>query len=218
MKRNCTVSFLIPSLLKHFNCTEDCKTGFLQKTFYEILSSQSGAPSRSTSLQEYNNQTDKNHEIYAAAALLNPSLRRYYFERSWTGDAADQIEIMIEKNRSIWEAQYRGIRQYQLPRYLSHLSPHLSLRSAHHRPRGYQRTISSDISTPHQPTLRTGKQKSYSIGGCRQGYLSLRPWAFNVLSIPATSTELERTFSQARRMITSGRNSLVAAIFYQMSE
>jgi hypothetical protein len=57
-------------------------------------------------LQEYNDLTDQNHEIYAAAALLNPCLRKRYFDWSWTGEAASQIENMITKNRGIWEQEY----------------------------------------------------------------------------------------------------------------
>ena len=35
-------------------------------------------------LTKYNNLTDENHEIYAAATLLNPCLRKGYFEERWT--------------------------------------------------------------------------------------------------------------------------------------
>ena len=58
-------------------------------------------------LSKYNNLTDRNHEIYAAAALLNPCLRKRYFIRSWTNDAATEIEPMIEKNRGIWQRNYQ---------------------------------------------------------------------------------------------------------------
>jgi hypothetical protein len=33
-------------------------------------------------LNKYNNLTDKNHEIYAAATLLNPCLRKRFFEKA----------------------------------------------------------------------------------------------------------------------------------------
>jgi hypothetical protein len=36
----------------------------------------------------------------------------------------------------------------------------------------------------------------------------LRQWAFDTLSIPAMSAEMERLFAQARRMITVDRNRL----------
>ena len=44
-------------------------------------------------------------------------------------------------------------------------------------------------------------------------YPSLRQWAWDTLSIPAMSTELERVFSQAKRTITSDRNRLAPATF-----
>ncbi len=44
-------------------------------------------------------------------------------------------------------------------------------------------------------------------------YPGLRRWAFDVLSIPATSTELERIFSQSKRMIIADRNRLLATTF-----
>jgi hypothetical protein len=39
-------------------------------------------------LQKYNNLTDTNHEIYAAATLLNPCLRKGWFIKRWTGSSA----------------------------------------------------------------------------------------------------------------------------------
>src|ERR1700712_62374 len=44
-------------------------------------------------------------------------------------------------------------------------------------------------------------------------YPELRQWAFDTLSIPAMSAELERIFSQAKRTITSDRNRLLAESF-----
>ena len=39
-------------------------------------------------------------------------------------------------------------------------------------------------------------------------YPGLRQWAFDTLSIPTMSAEMERLFSHARRMITVDRNRL----------
>ena len=39
-------------------------------------------------------------------------------------------------------------------------------------------------------------------------YLDLRQWAWDVLSIPATSAEVERVFSIARRTLADDRNRL----------
>ena len=46
-------------------------------------------------LTKYNSLTDNNHEIYAAATLLNPCARRYYFDGTWTDHAANMIQPMI---------------------------------------------------------------------------------------------------------------------------
>jgi hypothetical protein len=52
------------------------------------------------------NITDKSHLIYAAATLLNPCCRKTYFTKRWTGAAAPYIDIMIEANRTEWQAKY----------------------------------------------------------------------------------------------------------------
>jgi hypothetical protein len=52
------------------------------------------------------------------------------------------------------------------------------------------------------------KENSFFAWWMRSPYSSLRQWAFDILTIPATSAEIERIFSQARRLITDDRNSL----------
>jgi len=39
-------------------------------------------------------------------------------------------------------------------------------------------------------------------------YPDLKQWAWDVLSAPATSAEVERVFSSARRLLTDDRNKL----------
>jgi hypothetical protein len=47
----------------------------------------------------------------------------------------------------------------------------------------------------------------------RSSYPGLKQWAFDVLSIPATSAELERIFSLAKRIWTTDRNQLAPEAF-----
>ena len=42
---------------------------------------------------------------------------------------------------------------------------------------------------------------------------SLRQWSYDTLSIPATTAEIERTFSQAKRTLTDDRNRLSVKAF-----
>lgn len=166
-------------------------------------------------LQKYNNLTDNNYEIYAAATLLNPCLRKAYFLASWTDHAASQIEPMIEKNRGIWESQYR-----QNEPENSTVVPRSSLSA-----------FLVQLRTPETPAIEDdfsryidGRQTSYQDwkasnlfnwwASCE--FPGLRQWAFDTLSIPAMSAELERVFAQAKRTITDDRNRQTAATFEKL--
>jgi hypothetical protein len=157
-------------------------------------------------LQEYNNLTDNNHEIYAAGTLLNPYLRKAYFMRRWTGAAADYIEPMIKRNRTQWETQYRQNTPIQAPvEFRSPLAAFMA---------GTQQGIDADEFTHYleAPPLKfiEWKDDDHNIFHWwkNSGYDTLCQMAFDVLSIPATSAEMERAFASAKRTITYDRNSL----------
>jgi hypothetical protein len=155
---------------------------------------------------EYNNLTDQNHEIYAAATLLNPCLRRAYFERRWTGDAAPYIDKMIERNKSIWESKYMGI----VPNETSEefLSPLDAFLSSIQQPTGISHDEFDAFVNGTPIKYRTWIEQSIFSWWMESPYPGLRQWAFDTLSVPAMSAEMERLFAQARRVITVDRNRL----------
>jgi hypothetical protein len=57
-------------------------------------------------LTEYYNLTDKCHQIYAAATLLNPTQRLNHFHRNWTGQLVSWIPIMEDTCYKWWKKHY----------------------------------------------------------------------------------------------------------------
>jgi hypothetical protein len=171
-------------------------------------------------LSKYNNITDSNHEIYAAATFLNPCLRMRYFDRAWTGNGAEaQKELMLEKNRGIWEAQYRQNTTIRA----SHIPPRSSL-SAHlfdlcadddeQQDSDFKRYLLGKPSPWIEWQYKD--QPDLFQWWARCEYPDLRQWAFDTLSIPAMSAELERVFSQAKRFFPTDRNRLSTEAFEAM--
>jgi hypothetical protein len=163
-------------------------------------------------LQKYNDLTDKSHEIYAAATLLNPCLRLRYFQSSWTDNAAAMIQPMIERNRGIWETLYRQNTTppvSQVPR--SNLSTFMRDLVASDNTQNDDE-FDQYINGPRL-VLKDWKAQHLFQWWSTCPYTSLRQWAFDTLSIPAMSAELERVFSQAKRLYTVDRNRLSATTF-----
>ena len=161
------------------------------------------------SLSKYYTITDKNQEIYAAATLLNPSLRRRYFDLSWTGATAAAIPTMIQYNRGIWERNYTQNQPIQLSETRG---SQYSLYMARFQPSETTPQQSDDferyLAAPQTPEA-AWKDQGLFIWWNTSDCPGLRQWAFDTLSIPAMSAELERVFSQARRTITDDRNRLL---------
>ena len=164
-------------------------------------------------LKKYNVLTDKNHEIYAAATLLNPCVRKAYFEHSWIGNAASMIEPMIQKNRNIWESEYREYTpqvvstapRSSLSVYMANL---VTSETQQLQDNDFERYINGNVT----PWTEWKAQSLYQWWmSCN--YPGLRQWALDTLSIPAMSAELERVFSQAKRFYTDDRNRLLASSF-----
>ena len=157
-------------------------------------------------LQKYNNKTDQNHEIYAAATLLNPCLRKSWFKRRWTGPAAEYIDQMISKNKTNWEVNYKENSPNQPPptsqdpldAWLANIS-----RSDIDIHDEFDEFINGSV-LDHCNWQESNIFAWWAVSGAP----SLRRWAFDSLSIPAMSAEVERCFSRARRLITFDRNRL----------
>ena len=164
-------------------------------------------------LIKYNNLTDQNHEIYAAATLLNPCLRKRFFKVAWTDDAAESIPTMLQTNRGIWEEKYRQntpTPPLEVPCSALSIFIHDLCASNTQQPRDdeFKRYITASI-TP----FTEWKEKDLFQWWMNCEYPQLRQWAFDTLSIPAMSAELERVFSQSKRYFTDDRNRLAADQF-----
>jgi hypothetical protein len=157
-------------------------------------------------LLKYNNLTDDNHEIYAAATLLNPCCRRRYFSLRWQDESAQYIEPMIAKNRKIWESRYSQNR-LQEPQPASESFLDLFMNSS--LSQGRTDLDEFDSYTKARPTdLVDWRKHNIFVWWMQCDYSGLRQWALDTLSVPAMSSEIERVFSQAKRLITSDRNRL----------
>jgi hypothetical protein len=157
-------------------------------------------------LKKYNDLTDTHYELYAAATLLNPCLKKRYFVDRWTGKAAGYIEEMVEKNRSVWEEKYKEDTPNLAPTEIRSSFEAFLCTSSHSR-RHESDEFTAYLEAPDIAPRDWSKDSLFDWWQ-HQPYPSLRQWAFDTLSIPATSAEIERVFSQARRIITDDRNSL----------
>jgi hypothetical protein len=61
---------------------------------------------------------------------------------------------------------------------------------------------------PHGLHNKLQRVEFRGLGGHRSDYPVLPKMAFDILSIPSMSPELERAFSQAKKLITGERNRL----------
>jgi hypothetical protein len=164
-------------------------------------------------LQKYNKITDKSHTVYAAATLLNPSLRRRWFDYNWTGDANEYIQPMLEKNRNRWKAKYMmNTTETTSPAFQSIFQRWSVNRQALITPES-----AFDVYTNGEP--QEGQEwldNNIFIWWRDAPYSSLRQWAFDILSVPAMSAEIERVFSEAGRLITDDRirlgNEMIEAL------
>ena len=167
-------------------------------------------------LCKYNALTDNNHEVFAAATLLNPGLRKGFFDAFWTDDAAAEIPRMLETCRYIWENEYRQIppvtvsAEQSPPRSaFSAFMQRIAVREAPDQAdNDFERYING------RPTAMTDwKTQGLFTWWATCDFSQLRQWAFDTLSIPAMSAELERVFSQAKRFYTDDRNRVLPDSF-----
>jgi hypothetical protein len=166
-------------------------------------------------LSKYNNLTDNRYEIYAAATLLNPGLRIYYFNHFWS-EFPVQKELMLHTNREIWEVQYRHpttVPALEAPHAVtSSFSAFLANIYTTGNEQQYDDAFKR-YTTGKPSSLAEWKERDLFQWWAQCEYPELRQWAFDTLSIPAMSAELERVFSQAKRFITDDRNRLLPETF-----
>lgn len=168
-------------------------------------------------LRKYNRKSDDAFGIFAAATLLNPSLRRRFFDYYWVESSESFVEPMLRAVRKYWEDEYVG---NQVPS-----SP----------PRQYRSLVDLIGVQARQAQRQSSHIDAFNsyINGGDEGYddwrersifdwwnthfPALRQWAFDTLSVPATSAECERVFSFAKRMVGQDRASLSVERMEMMS-
>ena len=113
---------------------------------------------------------------------------------------------MLRINRSLWERDYSQIRPRE-PRFNSQSPLDSFLASTQTR-----RTIGIDEFDKYiagdQVEYTNWSEHNVFEWWMQSPFPSLRQWAFDTLSVPAMSAEVERVFSQARRFVTQDRNRL----------
>lgn len=158
-------------------------------------------------LNKYYNLTDVAHGIYGAALLLHPSFRKHYFDSQWTSDTmVDWKGTLISNVKKIWQADYSQTS-----------TTAVTLR---HPPTLMQRFLQKS-SVPQSggdefDSFICGPITSFGDDDNVISWIldspsipqSIKQQALDVLSIPATSAELERVFSQTKLTITPQRNRL----------
>ena len=172
-------------------------------------------------LTKYTNLTDVGHEIYAAAVLFHPSHRKHYFDNHWTGATLEEWkDVMITNVKTHWQDHYSH--QQQLPkeppatpakeqdpldRFLNKYKP--------------RRTATTDVFDAYinAPATEFNDHDKDTLFPWWQklGPPALRQRALDLLSIPAMSAEIERIFSQTKRLITTDRNRMTAETIEQRS-
>jgi hypothetical protein len=158
-------------------------------------------------LRKYNDLTDEAHEIYAAATLLNPCLRKRYFQDRWTNDAAAYITPMIAKNKNIWKTRYGQIIPDE-PSEEFQSSFDAFIAGIQHQATAVEEDEFDRYINASQKKLVKWKEENLFRWWMEYPCVSLRQWAFDTLSIPAMSTEIERVFASSKRTITADRNAL----------
>jgi hypothetical protein len=159
-------------------------------------------------LQTYYAKSDHAHEIYAAATLMYPETKMKYFDENWTDPktTAKWKKVMLIKITKLWKTQYEPRSKAededadQPPtKKVSLLDDHL-----HRVP-----VIKGDIFTGyiHSHPVQLMGDNIIAWWDTR-GPKQLKQMAFDLISMPATSCEVERVFSSAKLLITTQRFAL----------
>lgn len=157
-------------------------------------------------LKKYNNITDRSHGIYAAATLLNPSLRKRWFTQRWSGPAAEYITLMLTANENSWKSKYRVNLSTEAPP--THQTIFQRWAITEQTPINADTAFSLYVNGEPTDGNSAWVESNIFIWWRDCPYTPLRQWAFDILSIPAMSAEVERVFSQAGKIISDERVSL----------
>jgi hypothetical protein len=159
-------------------------------------------------MKKYYELTDKSHQIYAAATLLNPTERMSFFRQKWVGELESWQHVMEATCREVWQQEYAQFarkeeQQKKLTDYEEwRRRDRRSLTGGNEFAQYIMGTDSEGTAT--EPTENFNPIAWWATAT----YPSMRQWAFDTLSCPATSCECERVFSSAKKLITPERNKL----------
>lgn len=157
-------------------------------------------------LKEYYIETDKAYHLYAAAVLFCPEQNMAYFERNWQAFEKNK-KLMLGRVRKEWTQYYKN----QLP-------PPTTTTSPERKPSAFDRMLGRQPHTergdPFNAYVQQGQIRGYNDTNHilkwwdEEGHPALIPMAFDLLSIPATSCDLERVFSSAKQLIQSRMSNI----------
>lgn len=123
---------------------------------------------------------------------------------------------MLGRNRTVWESEYRQ-QGPQRPLYNPDSRHDAFLaRTQPQRPQQEEDEFSIYVNG-QQVRLTNWADHNIFEWWMHSPFPSLRQWAFDLLSVPAMSAEVERVFSQARRFLTSDRNRLGGEMVEQLA-
>lgn len=153
-------------------------------------------------LREYYVETDKAHQLYAASTLLIPFLRLHYFDKNWTGKSMIKAKkTMQEQVHKHWIDNYKDQASPAAPRSITNRQPSLLERQI-------GREVipdSGDAFLSYIYGAKTSCDQSEShildFWDTADAPQALKQMAYDLIPIPATSTDVERVFSDTKWMI-----------------
>lgn len=169
-----------------------------------------GANDAWNKLNEYFQLTDRSH-FYIAAIVLNPCLKWDYFEHHWQ-DKPLWLKKAKTKMQALWKSHCK---QQQKPDLPAQAVPNALARID---------PIGDFIRESRVAASANDQYRNYCDAPCLvETPANLLEWwtlqggelaklAFDVLSIPAMSSECERVFSSTKQLITPRRNQLKADV------
>ena len=124
---------------------------------------------------------------------------------------------MIQKNRDIWESNYRQNTPTPQVSYAPRST--LSIYMYNLCTSNGQQQENDDFEryvNGHATQWIEWKEQNLFHWWSTSEFSQLRQWALDTLSIPAMSAELERVFSQVKQFYTDDRNRLLASSFERL--
>jgi hypothetical protein len=147
-------------------------------------------------LHRYYLETDKAYHLYAASTLFNPEQRMSYFNRNWTVTLDKYKNQMLARIRKEWE------RSYKLETTTTVVSKPLNPPSIidiqlGHEPHNDTEDPLNEYAFSAPVTLQEATTQGMLAWWDKHGHPQLKQMAFDSLSIPATTCDLERVFSSS---------------------